>query len=74
MMTVGMIGLWFSLLSVSLITNFQYVVWLMLGGLAAHIAANCREPERARATPQREGVLVIQGRERTRVAPQRSVA
>lgn len=74
MMTVGMIGLWFSLLSVSLITNFQYVVWLLLGGLAAHIAANPREPERARATPEREGVLVIQGRERTRVAPQRSVA
>ena len=42
-MTVGMIGLWLSLLSVSLITNFQYVVWILLGGLAAYVAANRRE-------------------------------
>jgi hypothetical protein len=46
MMAVAMIGLWFSLLSVSLITNFQYVVWVLLGGLAAHIATNCRAAER----------------------------
>jgi hypothetical protein len=42
-MTVGMISLWLSLLSVSLITNFQYVVWILLGGLSAHIASSRNE-------------------------------
>jgi hypothetical protein len=69
MMTVAMIGLWFSLLSVSLITNFQYVVWILLGGLAAHVAANCRFAERAPATAGHGCLPAIPGLEHASAKP-----